>query len=94
MGLRVQLGQAPGPPHWQVHPHPQQVHAKKESPSRQRRCARRAAAKVANTNDSKAVEAITGENEKENNEVVAEKVTEGSEVAENAIEKCHLKKML
>ena len=85
VGLRVQLGQAPGPPHWQVHPHPQQVHAKKESPSRQRRRDRRVAEKVANTNDSKAVEASTGENEEENNEVVAEKVTEGSEVAVNAI---------
>ena len=85
VGLQVQLGQAPGHTHWQVHPYPQQVHATKESHSR-----RRSAAKIANINHSKAVEASTGENEEDNTEVVAEKVTEGSEVAENAIEKVSL----
>ena len=92
VGLRVQLGQVPGPPHWQVHPYPQQVHTKSESPSRQRRRARRAAAaKATNTNDSEAVEASTAENGKENTEVVAEKVTDSTIVAENSVEKVELK---
>ena len=42
VGLRVQLGHAPGPLHQQVHQH----HKKSDSPSRQRRRARRAAARV------------------------------------------------
>ena len=88
VGLRVQLGQVPGPPHhWQVHPYPQEVHRNRESPSRQRRRARRAAAKTANTNESDAVEpAVVVEassTEKKKEEVVIEKVTDDV-VAENA----------
>jgi hypothetical protein len=63
VGLRVQLGQVPGPPHQQVQPFPQPVHKKGESPSRQRRRARRAAAKAASTANSEAVEADKVENE-------------------------------
>ena len=63
VGLRVQLGQVPGPPHQQVQPFPQTVHKKGESPSRQRRRARRAAAKAASTANSEAVEADKVENE-------------------------------
>ena len=87
VGLRVQLGQVPGPPHhWQVHPHHQQVHRNCESPSRQRRRARRAAAKAANENNSEvvnAVEASSDEKEKEHTNIEAEKVANGL-LAENA----------
>ena len=90
VGLRVQLGQVPGPPHhWQVHPYPEEVHRNRESPSRQRRRARRAAAKAANTNESdaaepvEAVEASSTEKNKEHTKVVIEKVTDAI-VAENA----------
>ena len=59
VGLRVQLGQVPGPPHhWQVHHYPEEVHRKCESPSHQRCLARRAAAKAANTKESDAVEPV------------------------------------
>ena len=54
VGLRVRLGQGPGPLHRQVPPFRQEV-PKKESPSRQRRRARRAAAR--RTNETEAVEA-------------------------------------
>ena len=46
VGLRVQLGHAPGILHPQPHPQPSpKVHKHKDSPSRQRRRARRAAAR-------------------------------------------------
>ena len=54
VGLRVHLGQVPGPLHRQGPPFQQEV-PKKESPSRQRRQARRAAAR--RTNETEAVEA-------------------------------------
>ena len=50
VGLRVQLGHAPGPQHHQLHP--QFSNQKKESPSRQRRCARRAAKQNAENAES------------------------------------------
>ena len=60
VGLRVHLGgQVPGPLHRPVHPFQQEV-PRKESPSRQRRRARRAAARQAHverTSDAEAVEA-------------------------------------
>ena len=44
VGLRVQLGHVPGPPHHQFRPPPfSQVHKRKDTPSRQRRRARRTA---------------------------------------------------
>ena len=70
VGLLVQLGQVPGPPHQQVHPFPQQVNRKVESPARQQRRARRAAAKAEKT--EAAVEAAVVENEKETTGVVDE----------------------
>ena len=59
MGLRVRLGQVPGPLHRQVHSFHQEV-PRKESPSHQRHCARRAAARQASVDratDTEAVEA-------------------------------------
>ena len=60
VGLRVHLGgQVPGPLHRPVHPFQQEV-PRKESPSRQRRRARQAAARQAHverTSDAEAVEA-------------------------------------
>ena len=70
VGLRVQLGQVPGPPH---QPFPQQVQRKVESPARERRRARRAAAKAENAQKTEtAVEAAEVENEKETTEIVDE----------------------
>ena len=43
VGLRVQLGHAPGPPHEQLHHPPFQHPRRRDSPSRMRRRARRAA---------------------------------------------------
>jgi hypothetical protein len=90
VGLRVQLGHAPGPPHHhQVHPF-QKVHRNVESPSRQRRRARRAAAQQ--TNAVKATVTETGEvneveNGKETTEDVVDKVTNVVNiVAEDPIE--------
>ena len=49
VGLRVQLGHAPGPPHHQLRPPPfSHVHRRKDTPSRQRRRARRTAARKVN----------------------------------------------
>ena len=49
VGLRVQLGHVPGPPHHQFRPPPfSQVHKRKDTPSRQRRRARRTAARQVN----------------------------------------------
>ena len=62
VGLRVQLGQVSGPPHQQLFP--QQVHRNVESPARQRRRARRAAAHSEKTKNTEA----------EPTEVVVEKV--------------------
>ena len=56
VGLRVRLGQVPGPLHRQVHPFHQEV-PRKESPSCQRRCARRAAARNANVDRATNTEA-------------------------------------
>ena len=56
VGLRVRLGQVPGPLHRQVHPFHQEV-SRKESPSRQRRRARRAAARNGNVDRATNTEA-------------------------------------
>jgi hypothetical protein len=72
VGLRVQLGQVPGPPHQQVQPFPHQVLRKVESPSRQRRRTRRAAGRAANTINNEAVEANIVVKEKETTEDVVE----------------------
>ena len=77
VGLRVRLGQVPGPLHYQVHPFHQEV-PRKESPSRQRRRARRAAAKQAN------VEKATDTEAEEANEVAKETTSEQT-VAVDAI---------
>ena len=89
VGLRVQLGQAPGPQH--VQPVHQPFHRKAESPSRQRRRARRAAARtqdIINVEESDKVagEAKIVDNEEESNDIVVEANTEvGVLVAEDAI---------
>ena len=74
VGLRVQLGHVPCPPHHDLHP---SFEKKKDSPSRQRRRARRASAR-----QEKVAE------EASNRETVEESVveTENSEQAENPIE--------
>lgn len=71
VGLRVQLGHAPGPQHQQVHPQ----FSKKVSPSRQRRRTRRAAERNVNRDENTEVaEEVTSNNA--NLEVVeAEKAT-------------------
>ena len=71
VGLRVRLGQVPGPLHRQAHSVHQEV-PRKESPSRQRRRARRAAAKQARTTNTEAVE--------------AEEATEEQTVADDEVE--------
>ena len=89
-GLRVQLGQAPGPQH--VQPVHQPFHRKAESPSRQRRRARRAAARtqdIINVEESDKVagEAKIVDNEEESNDIVVEATTAvGVLVAEDKIE--------
>jgi hypothetical protein len=65
VGLGVQLGQVPGPPHQQVQPSHQHVNRKFESLSHQWRRARRAAARAENTTNTEAVEAVERENETE-----------------------------
>ena len=76
VGLRVRLGQVPGPLLRQVHPH--QDVPRKESPSRQRRRARRAVAREAN------VDRATDKDAEEANEEVVQKSPEEQAVAENA----------
>ena len=80
IGLRVHLGQVPGPPHRQFY----QEDPRKESPSRQRRRARRAAARQSNIENvaemqANVVEQATDPDISEN---VAEEVAK--EVAEEA----------
>ena len=52
VGLRVQLGHAPGPLHHHPHPPFFQAQKKTDSPSRQRRRARRAAARLVNAEEA------------------------------------------
>jgi hypothetical protein len=80
VGLRVQLGQVPGPPHQQAQPFPQQFRRKVESRSHQRRRAGRAAAKSENKFNTEALEAAEVETEKVTTEVVNEKVTDAVKV--------------
>ena len=90
VGLRVCLGQAPGPLHRRAHPFHQQV-PKKESPSRQRRRARRAAARQANvdiaTDAEEANEVVLDATNEQTVEVaVAREVVENTaeEIADHA----------
>ena len=79
VGLRVRLGgQVPGPLHRPVHPFQQEV-PRKESPSHQRRRARRAAARQANVLRATDAEAV------EDSEVV-QQTTKEQTVAVNAID--------
>ena len=87
VGLRVQLGQVPGPPHQQVQPSPQQVHRKFESPSRQQRRAKRAAAKAENASNTEAVEAaVENDNENVTTEGVDKKVSDVAEMHEETVD--------
>ena len=74
VGLRVRLGQVPGPPHQQLFP--QQVHRKVERPARQRRRDGRAAANSENTKNTEA----------EPTEVVVEKVPDVFKVQEETFD--------
>ena len=76
VGLRVQLGHAPGPLHQQLHP----TYKKSDCPSRQRRRARRAAARAEEVNAEEATTTTTAETFIEETEVSTEEV----EVAEEA----------
>ena len=75
----------PGPLYQQVHPYPQHVHRKGESPARQRRRARHAAAQPGNAEKAKETDDVT---EKVAEEVVTaeNKGNEGDSVEENLIE--------
>ena len=87
VGLRVQLGQVPGPPHQQVQPSPQQVHRKFESLSRQRRHARRAAAKAEKASNTEADEAaVEIENEIVTTGGVDKKVSDVAEMHEETVD--------
>jgi hypothetical protein len=88
VGLRVHLGQVPGPLHRRVHPFHQEV-PRKESPSRQRRRAMRAAARQANAErPTEAAEAneVVLDATNERTVAVTEEVVEhtAEETAENA----------
>ena len=85
VGLRVQLGQVPGPPHQQVQPSPQQVHRKFESLSRQRRRARRESERAENTKNIEAVEDVEIENENINTGGVDENVSDVAEMHEETV---------
>jgi hypothetical protein len=96
VGLRVQLGHVPGPPH-QVHPFPQQVQRKGESPSRMRRRARRAEAhqtKIVETTNGKMIEDAENDNKAEKASEALEEAVEpvesvevGNEEVEKALDK-------
>ena len=76
VGLRVRLGQVPGPVYHHVHPFTQEV-PRRESPSRQRRRARRAAARQASgVRATEAEEANEVELDPLNKQVVTDEVVE------------------
>jgi hypothetical protein len=77
VGLRVQLGHVPGPPHHDLHP---SFEKKKDSPSRQRRRARRAAARQ-NKVTEEASNIVTVE-ETENREHAGNPIEENNEQTE------------
>ena len=90
VGLRVQLGHAPGPPHHPPQPHALQAQKKVASPSRQRRRARRAAARLANASNNKketsqdsAIEEIDNLNHEEIDQNVEETVIDETSVQEH-----------
>ena len=82
VGLRVQLGQVPGPPHHQVQPSHQQVDRKFEGLSRQKRRARRAAARAENSKNTKVEEAVDREKETEAADV---KVSHNAEMHDETV---------
>ena len=88
VGLRVRLGQVPGPLHRRVHPFHQEVH-RNESPSRQRRRAMRAAARQANVDratEAEEANEVVIDATNEQTVAVTEEVVEDTaeETAENA----------
>ena len=80
VGLRVRLGQVPGPLHQQPHSFQHEV-KRKESPSRQRRRARRAAARLASRTNTEAAEAEEVVKETNGERTVAEDAVD--EIAEH-----------
>ena len=82
VGLRVQLGHVPGPPHHELHP---TFVKKKDTPSRQRRRARRAAAQQKNVAEE-ASKRETVEESVEEAENPVEEIGDQTEVNENSTE--------
>ena len=82
VGLRVQLGHAPGPLHQQLHP----TYKKSDCPSRQRRRARRAAARAEEVNAEEATTTTTAETFIEETEVSTEEVEVAAEAATDKID--------
>ena len=90
VGLRVQLGEVPGPPHHQHRPSTSLI-KKKDSPSRQRRRARRAAARQVNvaeeaSNEETVEETVNTDPAKKPVEQSENKKTTEEEVNENSTE--------
>ena len=84
VGLRVQLGRVPGPPH---HQFPPTFYKKKQdSPSRQRRRDRRAAARNANAEEAEKADEVHEEALDEKSGDTAEKVEENISSCEQTIE--------
>ena len=84
VGLRVQLGHDPGPPHHQLHHPPFHQHSRqRDSPSRMRRRARRAANRQQQAKET--IQKMNAEAEKEPRENVD--VTEGKTVETAVAEK-------
>ena len=81
VGLRVQLGHAPGPQHHQVHP--QFSDKNKESPSRLRRRARRAAKR--NAENAESAENVESAEEVTSNFEVIEADKPSTKEVENAL---------
>ena len=86
VGLRVHLGgHVPGPLHRPVHPFKQEV-PRKESPSRQRRRERRAAARQARASDEEAVEACKNVQQTNEEQSVAVDAVDAEAVEDTAKE--------
>ena len=85
VGLRVQLGHVPGPLLRPVPPSQQEAHQKVESPSRQRRRARRAAAQKEQENAGKVKETVAEKADSSEIET-AEEVVEKTAVSEDEVE--------
>ena len=97
-GLRVQLGQAPGHQHDDLHPCFNQPHRKADSPSRQRRRARRAAARQqaeeATKQDTSKKTSETAGQAEENLTIVTEQSENESEVTPINAEEADIKSMI